>query len=225
MDMKEIIPLAWPLVVLAIVLTCVLLFRPEIRKFLGGVESVDVLGFKANSATTQQIAEQKQATEEPASAVSPLPAAPGPQEELLADLARTPLQRELVTLIRAELQGRGLDVEGPTVDLLIQYLADANIAREFEFAYSLIFGSQIRLMKHLNELRGVGATKEQTAAFYTQVQATHPELNNWSLEEYLTFPLNKLLICIERDNYHITRRGIEFLQWMPRMGRTENKHL
>lgn len=48
---------------------------------------------------------------------------------------------------------------------------------------------------------------------------------DWTLEQYLAFLLNRLLVIATDGRYHITNLGVEFLTWMARNGRTESNPL
>ena len=224
MDEKSLGVLAWPVAILAFASLFILLFRQPISNFLGGMKDVDVLGVKATSSSPQQVAEQKQAVASEAPVEEQ--AGPPPHQALLDEIDRSPLQTELAARVRTSLTERGMSTDGNTVEVLIQHLAASQIAREFESAYSLIFGSQIRLMKFLNESRPQGATPEQVAAYFQAVYAVTPALHDWSQDDYLQFLKSRwLILTLEDGNYGLTVRGIEFLHWLIRHGRSEDKNL
>jgi len=127
---------------------------------------------------------------------------------------------------RAVFKGRGLETDGDTIKVLIKHLGAAKILLEFEQIHNLIFGSQIFLLKKLNEVAGQGKPREFVAAHFEQIKSLFPEiLGNWSLEQYLVFLLSRLLITIKGNVFHITNLGVEYLTWMIRNGRREDKPL
>ena len=47
----------------------------------------------------------------------------------------------------------------------------------------------------------------------------------WSLDQYLGFLLGRSLITTKGNVYHITNLGVEYLTWMTRNGKGEDKPL
>lgn len=134
--------------------------------------------------------------------------------------------RDVEGRIKADLKERGLETDGDTIKVLIKHLGAAKILLEFEQIHNLIFGSQIFLLKKLNEVAGQGKPREFVAAHFEQIKSLFPELlGNWSLEQYLAFLLSRSLITIKGSIFHITNLGVEYLTWMIRNGRREDKPL
>jgi hypothetical protein len=105
-------------------------------------------------------------------------------------------------------------------------LAGSKILLEFEQIYGLIFGSQIELLKKLNEVVGQGLKMEDVISQYEHVRELFKDiLGKWSIEQYMTFLFNRLLVTVDGDTCHITNLGVEYLTWMTRNGRSENKPL
>ena len=92
--------------------------------------------------------------------------------------------------------------------------------------YRLIFGSQIFLLKKLNEVAGQGKPIEFVATYFEHVKNLFPkQLGDWSLEQYLAFLIGRSLITTKGNIFHITNLGVEYLTWMIRNGRGEDKLL
>lgn len=209
--MKEILEaIGWPHVFFLIAIIFIAVFRKRIGGLISRVTSIDKSGVKAEPVPEAQ--REKDRTE----AV----------QELLTAIGDSIVIRETENLIRNELTGKGLQTEGDTVTVLIKHLAASRILLGFEQIHNLIFGSQIFLLKKLNEVRGQGVTKYQVEAHFAHVQELFEgELGSWTLGEYLDFLLRTLLITNKGETYHLTNLGAEYLTWMIRNGRSENRPL
>ena len=98
------------------------------------------------------------------------------------------------------------------------------ILLEFEQIYNLIFGTQISLLKKLNEVVGQGISEHEVQLYFSDVQENHKEeFGIWSLDQYLNFLIERTLILFKDGAYHITNLGVEYLTWMARNGKSENK--
>jgi hypothetical protein len=78
----------------------------------------------------------------------------------------------------------------------------------------------------LNEVVGQGQKKENIIAHYHHVRELFKEqLEDWSFEQYMAFLVARSLVTVDKDTYHITNLGVEYLTWMARNGRSENRPL
>jgi len=128
--------------------------------------------------------------------------------------------------IVADLESQSLDASGDTARVLVKHLAGAQLLLGFEQIHSSIFGSQIRLLKKLNELAGVGRSVEFMSEHFEEVKKRNPELSDdWDMDKYLEFMFLHLLITQDRSQYHITNLGVEYLTWVARNGKSEDKYL
>jgi hypothetical protein len=144
-------------------------------------------------------------------------------QELLQPL-HSPVILEKENAIRAELKQRDLPFEGASIDILITYLAQTQLALVFEQTYRLIFGSQIYLLKYANE-RGGLSQNEIDGHFENVKKLFEPNFDEWSVEKYLYFLLAHSLLTKSEGEYFITNLGVDFLGWVVRRGYTENKNL
>lgn len=134
--------------------------------------------------------------------------------------------RDIEGHIRADLEKRGLEAEGDTVKVLIKYLAATKVLLEFEQIHNFIFGSQIFLLKKLNEVTGQGQTKEYVVVHFEDIKELFkPDFADWSFQQYMAFLVARSLVTVDKDTFHITNLGVEFLTWMARTGRSENRPL
>ena len=210
--MPEIIAaLGWPHFTFIFGLVFLLIFREQLRALLGRITSIDKTGIKTQPNPELQREDPKK-TEA--------------AQELLLAIGNTVVLQEVEGRIRNDLTTRQLTVEGETTKVLIKYLAAAQVGLEFEQIQNLIFGSQIYLLKKLNEVTGQGQASAVVEAHFEHVQKMFGDtFADWSLEKYLYFLFERKLIARQDARYHITNLGKEYLVWMARAGRAENKSL
>jgi hypothetical protein len=147
-------------------------------------------------------------------------------QELLAAIRESIVLTDIEGRIKFDLEAKGLETEGETVKVLIKHLAASRILTEFEQIYNLIFGSQIFLLKKLNEVAGQGRAEEYLHSYFKNVKELFPEeFGAWSISQYLEFLLGRALIIKTENIYHITNLGVEYLTWMARNGKSENRGL
>jgi len=202
--------IAWPQAALLFGLVFIAVFFGPIRRFIERIKSVGKEGVTTLEALpSAQIAEQK--------------------KKAVEDLMRMPdsaLLNELEDVIVLDLASRHLDTESDTTKVLVRHLAATQIALEFEQVHSVIFGSQIYLLKKLNEAASAGLELAVIDKHFENVQKLFSEqLGSWSKEGYLRFLFNRVLIRTDEGRYRITVRGNDFLMWLVRMGRSENRPL
>lgn len=197
----------WPQTGLILGIIFLLLFKKDLALFIGRVKSIGKDGLTASTPEAQRENKNNQAA-----------------QELLDAIGKSIVLKELEDRIRLDMDSRGLDTKGDSVEVLIRLLAANQILLEFEQIHSLIFGSQIFLLKKLNEVCGQGKTKVFLDEHFRALQEMFPDaFTNWSLDQYLSFLTSRSLILFDGDNFHITNLGVEYITWIARNGRQENK--
>ena len=192
----------WPVVFLAVALVVIFLFRAQFAVFLSRVTSIGKGGLKIEPATGQQSQPDRSK----------------PAQELIRTLDSAALL-EQERLIKSDLERRGLEHTGETIEVLVRYLATYQLAVAFEEIYRLIFGSQIYLLKRANESRIISqATVEE---HFRHTQTLFPGLADWNVDGYMAFLLTRGLLQRSGENYTITLLGTEFLGWMIKIGAAE----
>ncbi|MBT6230993.1 MAG: hypothetical protein HON76_20505 [Candidatus Scalindua sp.] len=148
-------------------------------------------------------------------------------EKLLAVVGDSIVISELVDRIKAEMEEKGLSTHGDSVKILIKHLAGTRLLLTFEQIHSLIFGSQIRLLKKLNESTGIGKATDFVHTYIDIAKSTHADnLSSWDYNQYLSYLYSSLLIVDDdNNNIHITELGVEYLTWIIRDGRREDSPL
>jgi hypothetical protein len=202
--------LEWQHLLFLFAVLVIFVFRKPLEGLISRITSIDKTGVKTSAAPeAQRELEKKEAA-----------------QELLRAIGDSIVLLDVEERIRSSLEEKGLETEGDTISVLIKHLAATQILVEFEQIYNLIFGSQIWLLKKLNELVGQGNPEDFVRSHFETVKELYKDqLGEWSLDQYLKFLLDRSLILYKDGNYHITNLGVEFLTWMARNGRSENKNL
>lgn len=207
---KIVATLGWPHITLVIALVFLAMFRKNISELITRITSIDRSGIKAAPAPEAQREENR------------VEAVQG----LLASIGETIVIREVEARIRQELQDKGLGISPDTVKVLVRHLAATQILLEFEQIHSLIFGSQIFLLKKLNEVVGQGRPSEFVAQHFEHVRKIFSgQLGSWSFDQYMGFLRARSLVTQHGAVYHITNIGVEYLTWIARSGRSDDKPL
>ena len=186
----------------------ILVFKTPLGKLILRIKSINKSGIKiANNPEVQKEIEKKEAA-----------------SKLLKEVENSALLEVVGDKIKLDLEERNLETTGDTIDVLIKHLAATQISLEFEQIYFFIFGSQILLLKRLNEVRGYGIDQQIIQSHLNEVKNKYPEnLREWTLEQYLTFLIRRELIFHKDGRYYLGDIGVEYLTWMARNGRLENK--
>ena len=91
---------------------------------------------------------------------------------------------------------------------------------QFERVYSLIFGSQIRILNHLNS--SFHETTESIKFFYDSAVERNPELSKYPYEDYLDFlKFQGLTLIGEEGSIVITSFGRDFLKFLIDSGKSD----
>ena len=201
--------LAWPVVALLFAGIFVFVFRKSLRELILHITSIDKSGVKTTTSNLE--AQQEERKKEAV-------------QELLSVIDSSVALQGIEKRIKAELEAKDLETKGDTITVLIKRSAALIMLLQFEQTHNVIFGSQIFLLKKLNEVAGQGKPREFVVSHFEGIKKLFPkELGTWDIEHYQSFLLNKLLITIDNNIYHITNLGVEYLIWIARNGREENK--
>lgn len=198
--------IGWPHLAFLFAVFFVLLFRKSLFGLISRITSIDKSGIKASQTPEAQREEQKKES----------------VQQLLLAIGDSIVLQDIEGRIRGDLKEKGLETDGDTIKVLIKHLAGTRVLLEFEQIHNLIFGSQIFLLKKLNEVAGQGKPIEFVANHFEHLKGLFPEqLGDWSLEQYLAFLIGRLLITTKGKIFHITNLGVEYLTWMIRNGKRE----
>jgi len=207
---KILSALETPHLIFLFALIFIFLFRKPVADLIRRTRSIDRTGLSADPTIENQRGD----------------ADPDAVRELLDVVGKSIVITELENRIIADLKGRGLDHEGDSVAILIRHLAGTQLLLSFEQIYGAIFGSQIVLLKRLNEIAPDGRSEEYIGDFVDNALAKYSEFfGEWSREQYMSFLFNYSLIIVQDKKLHITNAGVEYLSWMVRAGRPEDRWL
>ena len=190
----------------------VYLFRQPLSDLIKRITKIDKQGVTAEPSPDSQ----RENTETGAEAV----------QQLLDVVGNSIVINEQEDIIRNELTAKGLPAENDAAKVLIKHLAGTQLLLAFERIHNTIFGSQIYLLKKLNEFAGQGRSTEFVNHHIDHVREMYPDnLVDWDAERYLNYLYSQSLITINGDQLHITNLGVEYLTWVVRNGRRENNPL
>lgn len=87
-------------------------------------------------------------------------------QELIDRIGNSIVITDLENNIKSELKEKNLDTEGETVRVLLRHLAGTQLILAFERVHSIIFGSQIYLLKELNKSIPEGIPEDEVFAHF-----------------------------------------------------------
>ncbi len=211
--MEEIVKaISWQHLAFLFALIFIFVFRQPLSGLIKRTTKIDKEGLTAEPSPESQ----REKTETSAEAV----------QQLLDVVGNSIVINEIEERIRNELTAKGLPVGEGIAKVLIKHLSGTQLLLEFERIHSSIFGSQILLLKKLNEVAGQGRTEEFVKNYIEHVKELYAEqLGEWTSEQYLNFLYSQLLIVSDSGQIHITNLGVEYLTWITRNGRREDNAL
>ncbi len=116
-------------------------------------------------------------------------------QELLLAIGDSIVLRDVEGRIKSDLKERGLETEGDTIKVLIKHLGAAKVLLE--------------VVTHFEHVKDI----------------FKKDFGDWSFDQYMAFLIGRSLVTVDRDTYHISNLGVEYLTWMTRNGRSENRPL
>lgn len=97
------------------------------------------------------------------------------------------------------------------LDIMVRDSTNYRIATEFERIYRIIFGSQMRLLRHLDSVKGL--TKTDIAKFFKREKREFPD-SKIELEPWVRFVISQGLMECKNDEYMITSKGRAFITYV-----------
>jgi len=195
--------LAWPGVFLILALVALFVFHREIKALIGRTKKVGRAGIETFESQPAQPTDEKKGVEE---------------------FFRTfdnPLVLEAEQLIQKDLKDRKIDQPSEREKTLIRALASTQIILHFERVYGILWGSQLRFLRHLNQ-RDQGVEAYEGSSFYEMAKLEFPTwYENLSFDMWLGFLRDSNLV-LERDSrLLITVAGREFLKYLIAVGKRD----
>ena len=197
--------------IFVIILIFIVLFKKPLSRLIDRTVKIGKDGLTAGNTTDAQNENHTSATES--------------VQALLDLVGNSIVIDELQQQIVNDLNSRGLDTSGGSNLVLLRHLAGTRLLLTFEQAYANIFGSQIKLLKRLNEAAGTGRPATYIDTYFQEVKEQYPDLpNDWDSSKYLEYLFSYMLIVESEGHYHITNLGVEYLTWIARRGKPEDKY-
>jgi len=193
--------LAWPIAFLVGVIVFMVLFKKDISSLLVRVQKIGKDGIQTSPIQIQQPSEKESSI-----------------EELTKEFSSIAIRNQ-ETNIKRDLENRGLSNPQDKINLLIKHLSIIQLALQFERINGLIWGSQVKILEHLN------SRKEDSVAglkfFYDTAYKLSPDVfTNYPFEQYLQFLIAFNLIVQQGEKLSITDIGREFLVYIAATGQT-----
>lgn len=203
---KLIAALAWPLVVLVIVLVAIFMFRGQIAALIGRTRKLGKGGLETFDAQPPQPTEEKKGV-----------------DEFLRSFDN-PLLVDAEALILKDLRDRRIETPADREKALVRALAASNIIQHFERVHGAIWASQLGCLRYLNP-RDQGADIAELSPLYEAAKAAYPSwYENQPFERWLGF-LRVFNLILERDSrVFITIAGREFLKYLIAAGKPGPYH-
>jgi hypothetical protein len=182
--------LAWPIVALL----GLWWFKPEVRGLLGRFRRAAGLEFYPPTTQSGSV------TVTTATGLSP-------------DLVLSPSAAAVVAELRAIPDFQKAS-DARRIELLLHATAWLQVIVNFEQIESVIWGSQIALLEHLNALGGGDSFANLKTRFYDPAAARHaPMFAGYLFDAYLGFLRGNELIETDGGVARITQRGRDYLAW------------
>jgi hypothetical protein len=231
MSLEIVKAVAWPLVVLVLVGSVILILRKKLPGMSDRISGLKVNKDGLEASLVVAAANLQLDAKPPESGLNEGITA-HQEKELAPELAQRlteirnvhvlPIVQEQEKLIRADIERLRIAPLELT-DLLIRHLAVTQLLLRAEFLYRTIFGSQIAVLKAANTF----GPRERThlLQFYEKAKCDFPLLyGSYPFEKYLQYLLLQGLLIEDPDGkYAITTAGKEFLKWLTDVGATESK--
>jgi hypothetical protein len=190
----------WP----ALVLTFLFLFRSQVASAIPRLKEIGLKGASFTDTSGGQ-ANAEQTLTKPGAAVPQPPPTPATH------------------IVEGRLRQNAAAIDpGHLEDHLFRLTASAQLYAHYCRVYIAIFGSQIELLKRLNEIGSSNVAIAQLR--YSAAAHNFPDIyDKWPLNDWINFLVSTELISREGDMLSITDVGVEFLAFLPQQKLTENK--
>ena len=203
--------LKWPLVIIVIAL----IFKKPITSLINSIKSIKGGKFGIETELSKKQLETQNVLEKPKSKMTTIEKS----LNLISDDTRNRIQ----TAIIQETELDKVKDESEKNQLLLKYSEALYVILRFERIYNLIFGSQIKLLNHLNS--SIKETTESISFFYKEAVEVNPNLKEYPYKNYLAFLESEGLIIIGKENsIQISAFGRDLLKYMIDSGLSDKKY-
>jgi len=223
--------LGWP----AYLFVLALVFKKPLSEFLQRLSTLNLKGggleISASDNATKQLAVENPAKSDPLAAPQTeqialeLPEAIENRQQLVRSYGgETPIVLEQINSIKTDLATLHFPLNSEeTANILVRHLAVTQLIQRAEFLYRAIYGSQIALLRALNE----SGPQLQAFAhkFYNSARNRSPRFYvDYSFEQWVGFLINQRVVIMENETYALTAYGREFLGFITSQGLPGKTH-
>lgn len=121
--------------------------------------------------------------------------------------------------VRKDLLSKKIESDARKIEYLIEHLAVAILAKDFEYLNSVLYGSQVGLLEHLNSNTD-GDTYDNLKPFYEMGASRYPAVyRDYSFDQYLGFLEKSQLVKGEDKRYYISDMGRDYLSFLVKLRR------
>ncbi|HHT9135277.1 MAG TPA: hypothetical protein ACFYD2_10280 [Candidatus Avalokitesvara rifleensis] len=200
---------AWPFAFVLICLAALIILRNPLSNLIGRIRNISRNGIDITTPQSPQVKEGRMSA----------------AEELMRAFDSVVLLEQEKN-IKEDIEKRGLVQDEEIKKVLIRVLAANQIELLCEKTYRMIYGSQIKILQHLNYKGVLGDTLENIKKFYDYAVTAYPHhYQGDTFDRYIKFLADSFLIQIEGENVKITPFGIEFLGYLVKGGLLTEKLL
>ncbi len=134
----------------------------------------------------------------------------------------TGLQSKLENVIRKQLEG--IETDENKIKLLISNLAHSQTQSFFERVDYTIFGSQLRLLEHMNSKGDIPINDIEAKDYYNAGRDENPKFyDNYEFHKYMGYLESFGLISRAGEGWKIEEAGQAFLVYMAQPGKSKHK--
>ncbi len=215
-NLSIIIPFVWPITVFISLVTMALIFRKPVCNLISLGIKLKHKDFEAVVGSTEDIDKATQQTQISSTANSSL-------DNFQPQLYNNNLINIVIENLKKE--DNDLNLAGKVdSDYLYRRCAIFRILLEFEKVYSVIFGSQLFILKMLNQSPDGAPYKLIEQFFENTIKNQHDGFyDDFSFDQFMSFLIKKDLVTIANGNFQLTVFGKEFLIILYADGRRDTR--
>ena len=203
--------LKWPLVIIIIVF----IFKKSISSLINRIKSIKGGKYGIETELSKKQLETQNVLEKPKTKMTTI--------EKGLNLISDDTRKRIQIAIKQETELDKVKDESEKTQLLLKYSEALYVILRFERIYNLIYGSQIKLLTHLNS--SIKETTESIIFFYNDAVEVNPTLKEYPYKNYLAFLESQGLIIIGKENsIQISIFGRDFLKYMIDSGLSDLKY-
>ncbi len=195
--------ISWPLVCLILGIFALVLIRSELRDLIKRTKKVGKAGLETCEPQDAQITFDNKGIQD------------------FFKEYESPLLLEAEAKILEELKVRNIESPTDREKALIRSLASMHLISFAEKVYSVIWHSQVNLLRSMNS-NNIGLEFDQVHPFYDTAKSNYPHMYvNYSFEQWLNFLASFNLIVTGDARWFISVAGREFLKYLVATGRPD----